>query len=245
MGHLELENLIMLENKICKNCGTVFAKDRCRICANKASKKYRELNVEKVRESVKKWASMNKDKNNKKAKAWYHKNKDKCRERSRIYRQNNKDKINKARNEWYAKNKERLKPKMIAYREKNIEAVRARVRRWHKANPDKVRSNIKRYEERYPEKKKIVQMNTNRRRRNAPGKISHGIVDRLNKLQKNKCACCKISLKKVKVHLDHIQPISKGGSNTDDNIQILCSSCNLTKSSKHPIDFMQEKGFLL
>lgn len=38
---------------------------------------------------------------------------------------------------------------------------------------------------------------------------------------------------------------SADGSNTDDNIQLLCKTCNLSKGAKHPIDFMQSKGFLL
>lgn len=35
------------------------------------------------------------------------------------------------------------------------------------------------------------------------------------------------------------------GTNTDDNIQLLRKLCNLQKSAKHPVDFMQQRGFLL
>lgn len=35
-----------------------------------------------------------------------------------------------------------------------------------------------------------------------------------------------------KMHLDHIVPISRGGTHTWNNVQTSCSSCNLTKGSK-------------
>jgi 5-methylcytosine-specific restriction endonuclease McrA len=45
--------------------------------------------------------------------------------------------------------------------------------------------------------------------------------------------------------MDHIVPLISGGTNTDDNIQLMRSRCNQQKSAKHPIDFMQSRGFLL
>jgi 5-methylcytosine-specific restriction endonuclease McrA len=45
--------------------------------------------------------------------------------------------------------------------------------------------------------------------------------------------------------MDHIIPLALGGTNTDDNIQLLRAKCNKQKGAKHPIDFMQQRGFLL
>jgi 5-methylcytosine-specific restriction endonuclease McrA len=45
--------------------------------------------------------------------------------------------------------------------------------------------------------------------------------------------------------MDHIIPLALGGANTDDNIQLLRATCNLQKHTKHPIDFMQQRGYLL
>ncbi|MGL4943487.1 MAG: HNH endonuclease [Thermoguttaceae bacterium] len=33
------------------------------------------------------------------------------------------------------------------------------------------------------------------------------------------------------MHVDHIVPRSKGGTNDDDNLQTLCQKCNLGKSN--------------
>ena len=46
-------------------------------------------------------------------------------------------------------------------------------------------------------------------------------------------------------HLDHINPLALGGSKTDEKIQLLRATCNLQKNAKHPVDFMQSRGFLL
>lgn len=36
----------------------------------------------------------------------------------------------------------------------------------------------------------------------------------------------------VKLHIDHIVPVSKGGHTTPDNLRVLCDRCNLGKSDK-------------
>lgn len=41
------------------------------------------------------------------------------------------------------------------------------------------------------------------------------------------CGCYLYSLPVTAVHLDHIKPRSKGGSDEEDNLQALCSACNL------------------
>ena len=74
--------------------------------------------------------------------------------------------------------------------------------------------------------------------------LSVGLSAKLFKLQKGKCPCCKQPLGDD-YHLDHKMPLALGGTNTDENMQLLRSICNLQKHAKHPVDFMQERGYLL
>ena len=77
------------------------------------------------------------------------------------------------------------------------------------------------------------------------GIVSRGIKAMLQAAQSNKCAFCSVKLEGLEVHLDHIQPLARGGMHEDANLQVLCAPCNMSKGAKDPIQFAQAKGKLL
>lgn len=99
----------------------------------------------------------------------------------------------------------------------------------------------KRYRKANPEKTREWSSKRNSRK---TGRLPKEFVLNLLKLQKSMCPACRTTLK-TGYHVDHITPLSKGGKHECLNIQLLCPPCNMRKSAKHSIDFMQEKGFLL
>jgi 5-methylcytosine-specific restriction endonuclease McrA len=86
---------------------------------------------------------------------------------------------------------------------------------------------------------------TKRRKGKKLGRLPNGTVHRIGSAQRWRCAVCRCDLKKSGNHMDHIMPLAKGGQHAPQNIQLLCPPCNVRKSAKDPIAFMQERGFLL
>ena len=130
------------------------------------------------------------------------------------------------------------------FRGDNREAVRAKEAEYYKANAERIKSSRR---QRYAVNPASGHVSWQKRRAlklNAVGVLSPGLAGRLYKLQGGKCPCCKQPLGDD-YHMDHIMPLSLGGTNTDDNIQLLRKKCNQTKRARQPIEFMQSRGFLL
>ena len=146
---------------------------------------------------------------------------------------------NAANKDWKKLNTDHVKSYQAKYRLENAQKKKASQISWREKNREK--ENAQRREN--PEKYRI---HTHNRRAllKSLGKLTPGISIKLFELQKGKCACCKKPLG-TDYHMDHIIPLALGGTNTDENIQLLRAKCNKQKGAKHPIDFMQQRGFLL
>ena len=86
--------------------------------------------------------------------------------------------------------------------------------------------------------------NRRARKMNSVGRNTAADVKRILMRQKHKCVYCKTNLK-AGYHVDHIIPLSKGGSNGPKNLQCLCAFCNLSKGAKMPEEFARSIGMLL
>jgi hypothetical protein len=100
------------------------------------------------------------------------------------------------------------------------------LRAYRKANPDKVKEF------------------SSRRSGRKLGRLEYGCLKKIRSQQKDKCAICFRSLN-GKGHMDHIIPLAKGGKHAAANLQFLCPPCNLSKSDKDPLAYMQSLGMLL
>lgn len=168
--------------------------------------------------------------------------------RSIEYRQENPDKTKQHNKDYYWDNlereRERVKVNHVRFSER--EKKQRRVRDQTEKGRKQQRKDAALYKLRHPERvkaqKKVVKARRRARILNASG--SHTSVDIFlqRKAQTDKkgrlhCWWCGKIIKDEDYHLDHVIPLSRGGSNGADNIVLSCPKCNLAKSAKNPQEF--------
>jgi hypothetical protein len=103
----------------------------------------------------------------------------------------------------------------------NVEFHRARALAWRKANPEKAATTER-----------------NRRAKILAAGGTHDIDDVMKQIsdQSDVCYWCQGALGE-NWEVDHIFPVSRGGTNGPENICVSCFSCNRSKNAKMPWDF--------
>lgn len=136
-----------------------------------------------------------------------------------------------------------------AYREANKAKLNQQIAAWQKANREKRSEDNRRWYYRDVEHARAVHLQKVHRRRaiklQAEGSHTKEELAALLERQGHRCSYCRTDLRKAEKHADHIIALSKGGSDSIENIQYLCAPCNLSKGAKDPQDFAQERGLLL
>lgn len=175
------------------------------------------------------------------AKAYYLQNKEKINAYSMQWRKDNPERFKEINKASYIVNRDKRIQDTRDWRENNVSHIRRYAKAYNLANFESRKSTNKAWHAANPNARRTHE---NNRRNIKRGKLSRGLSARLMVLQRGRCACCKKPLNN-KFHLDHIVPLNLGGLNEDSNIQLLLPICNMRKHKKHPIDFMQERGYLL
>jgi len=149
--------------------------------------------------------------------------------------------------DWARANPEKVKANRQRCRASNLEKVKERERKHsadhRRANLEKERERLRQYWRDNPEK---MRANTARRRARwlgAEGFHTPQDLKAIRLAQLGCCAACGASLR-GRGHIDHIKPLSQGGTNWPSNIQYLCRNCNLRKSAKDYNVFLAENGLV-
>ena len=170
-----------------------------------------------------------------------------ARESKRRQRLQDPEKVRAYEREYRAKNAEKIEAVRLEYRKANRALESRRASEWYYKNRERAAKRIRAWLDANREKKVVYSQNTRARRKAAGkgGRLSTGLVEKLLRLQRGRCAACRGDLKSSGHHLDHVMPLALGGEHADTNIQLLCPPCNMRKQARHPVEFMQSRGFLL
>ena len=127
------------------------------------------------------------------------------------------------------------------YAQRNRARLREQDRNWRRRNPEVVKASRRRDYRKHREAYRRRALERANRARAAEGEFRWTDVVRLWHRQRGECARCEERCGKRPgdraFHVDHITPLSRGGSNWPRNLQILCPACNLQKSNRTPAEF--------
>ncbi len=194
-------------------------------------RRYNKSNPEKV----KSWglhtrlSAAHKERRKARSKAWYEANKERHRANGKEYYRAHPERLKLTRRKWKIANKSTLREKQKQYRLNNPAVIRQQNREWKAKNKDKVATHAR---------------NRRAQKRGSGGAHTASDILAILKLQRNRCAYCRIRLS-GKHHVDHIVALINGGSNERRNLQILCEPCNLKKGRRDPIDHARQLGMLI
>lgn len=137
---------------------------------------------------------------------YYNKSKHKIRERQKRWKENNRDRVKE-----YAKNYARTR--VQKFTEDQIALNRSRQKEYKKNNPS------------------IIKLQKYRRRaldRTAAGSFTHDQLANRIEMWGGLCYLCGSSYNSI----DHVIPLSKGGTNFPANLRPICRKCNSRKRDK-------------
>ncbi len=227
---------VTFECSVCKQSVTEMRirhrakRSTCKPCRSGNRKRYYWKNPDLSRAKTKQWRKDNPEKAAVVA------------EKIKMYHEAHREELVQYRHDYFLANREKYKERRAEnYRENRADYIR-KAREWKDANPERAKATSDAWRIANPDK---IRANTERRRSRYVGSFTDSDIAVLRKRQKGKCGnpSCDKNLKDG-FHIDHILPVSKGGTCWPENLQLLCPKCNIKKSAKDPYEWAQANGAL-
>jgi len=222
----------------------------CRPCMRAYNKRKYWEDPEKGRQRVKDYADEHRDEVRKRYRRLYWANPEKYRQLSAANQRLNPDRVRAYRLSYWQMNKIQLSEKSRAHRDANPELYQQKDRNAHQRRLGTRRAYGKAYYHAHTEAMSLYRKEWNRRnpdrvfewkaRRHA-AKLSTQ-VERINRaivIERDGSACyiCGKVLERHEITIDHVIPLSKGGSHTYDNLRVACRPCNSRKWNHLPGEY--------
>lgn len=178
----------------------------------------------------------------KKQRAAYHKayreaNAEVLSAKHKVWTEANKEHLARKNKERYDEKREEILAQKKVYNAANRERFSERDRAYYEANKERITARQRAYHD----QNKQAQLERNRQRRarlaGAEGSHTFEEIEQMYEDQGGICAYCLVSLFDT-YHIDHIVPISRGGSDGWENLALTCVDCNQRKHLMSVIEFM-------
>lgn len=176
----------------------------CKLCMSNYKKQHYKANKERISKQHKAYSATHKEQQ---------------RERMERYMATHREDYLSYHKEYYIDRRDQTLEQMKHHYAMHNERIRARVRRYEKT----------------PQGRRVARAHWHRYRAQKKangGSYTAQDIQSQYERQRGKCYWCHKKL--VEYHIDHVMPLSRGGSNAPDNIVIACPLCNMQKHDKLP-----------
>jgi 5-methylcytosine-specific restriction endonuclease McrA len=187
----------------------------CKACVKQRSAAYYVKNRERIAENGRAWRAANPEKCRDAARRYRSKHRDRLVEYQRTWRKQNLDKAAGYMRTWRLRHRDRANAIDRAYRERTRDRRIQQAAEWRAA--DRIRYRA------YQSKRRTII-------RKSDGKFTTADIAHLHQVQGGRCRWCSVALTD-RYEIDHVLPLSRGGSNQRDNLALTCPTCNRRKSN--------------
>ncbi len=171
--------------------------------------------------------------------ASYYRNREARIVKHKLWRSKNLDVVREKGREYQAKYRamfpEKVANQQASYRSTRRDEASVRSAEWRLMNKERAKESIDRWRKENPDANRrhgrVSSINRRARLKNVEGRHTVSDIKRLFQEQDGQCPACFASLAEG-FHVDHKEPISRGGSNWPSNLQLLCAPCNQKKGAK-------------
>lgn len=150
--------------------------------------------------------------------------------RGRKWLKDNIDKHRERCRRWRQENIDMEKERVLRWHRENRCHSRENSSRWRKENQDKFKTLISKWGQENPDKRKAYYHKRKTKKSKAGGSFTGQEWKQLCKQYNDRCLKCG---KEGELTVDHIIPVSMGGTSDISNIQPLCRSCNSSKGATY------------
>lgn len=155
------------------------------------------------------------------------------------YHRNNRESRAERNRRYEQENPEAARARKKRYHERNAPALILKARAWYEENRAFAVSRSGQWQKANPERRRAYRLN----REAVEGRCRPADILQMYEDQQRRCAYCETPLL-GSYHVDHMLPLSRGGTGYWHNLAVVCPQCNLRKHAKTVEEFFDGRPML-